>query len=135
VPAGTTLSDTTPIIYFIRNFFLQFFENVCRTPIVGMDRAAKAKAVRVRLRLRKKSPEVAELIRRFEDCCDRWPDILGTRYAASDFDFPEFNVRDVSNLLTAIVSWASTTPNRSLSARAVKAEGVYQKALGALGLL
>jgi hypothetical protein len=124
------LSETSPIIVFCENFFLQFFKNLTGRTVV-LSKSETAKELSVRSRRRRKGGELVHsaTTRRvfvaFEELCDMWDDVHGLSYGLVTREFVDFHESLLPKLLSAIVEWTSELGDEELHAAAVAAEEAF----------
>lgn len=135
VDVDKPLSDTTPIIVFCQNFFLQFFDNVLHAPLVTIDTQAKEEAAKIRASLQEdqSAAPVRRLVAVFEQLCDEWPEVRGLSYVGLlRRALLEFHRGFLPDFFNAITSWANTLKNPALAKLAEDAETAYATGLAAL---
>ncbi len=108
--ASNVISETSPLLTFCDNFFLQFFDGELRTPITGIDEANKRIAVTLRLKQAASlPPETVLLIKWFEHLCDTKDDVLALVYGATPRSaFLQFHREYMTTLLQRAQAWAET---------------------------
>ena len=124
------LKNTTPIVVFCENFFLQFFESYDVT-ITSIDSTSKQAAVGFALELERggDSKETLALITWFEDFCDLYPDVLAMGYGGSRSVFATFHTTNMVRLLDRAEAWARSEKLEDLEQAVQQASGAYKAAL------
>jgi hypothetical protein len=124
------LKNTTPIVVFCENFFLQFFQSF-NVSITSIDSTSKQTAVEFELELKRDggSSETLALITWFEDFCDLYPDVLAMGYGGSRAVFATFHTRNVVRLLDRAEAWARSETLTELEGAVKRAKKAYKAAL------
>jgi hypothetical protein len=127
------LGSGTSIIVFCENFFAQFFRSFLGIRITGMSSRSKMVAARQRRNLSaEKHQATRQLIAQFENLCDLWPDLLGSRYAHSSTLRTEFNISFLPTLFKRIISWAEERGEERIVQRAREAALYYTESIEGL---
>ncbi len=117
------------LLFFARNFFVQFFAEVVKTPIKDFGSRGRRAAVRAKLRLEREgaSPALLAVVAQFEDLCDLYAE-LGGLYGDEEDDDERAVVRYTSRLLQRIVRWARGSEFSSVAVAAAEAADAIQEA-------
>ncbi len=110
------------LLFFARNFFLQFFAEIVKSPIKDFGPKGRKAAVRAKLRLERDgaAPEVLAVVGQFEDLCNLYED-LGGLYGDDEDDDERAAVRYTARLLRRIVRWAQGAELPAVAAAATEA--------------
>lgn len=130
VDASRPLTNTTPIVAFCENFFLQFFEPFGLS-ITSVDTTSKQAAIELAITLEQDgaSKETLSLITWFEDFCDIYPDVLAMGYGGSRSVFATFHTQNVVRLLDRAEAWARSEKLADLEEAVIPARKAYKDAL------
>ncbi len=125
------LANTTPVIVFCENFYLQFFENVLGTEITGINDSSQKLAARLRRKLKRNKDAVHQrrLLALFEALRNLWDEIRGEGYGFREHDFDDFHHEFMPQFLSQIFQWSLTVDDEELVSAVRAAEGAYGEVL------
>lgn len=124
--------QTSPVLSFTENAFVQFFENGVGVELVGFDIRAKRQAARLRRseRERLSKPSLA-LISLFMQFCDIHDDVLGAGYGGQGSVLEKFHTKIVVRLIDRISALAKVDGDEPLCDRASSALRLFSLAVAA----
>lgn len=131
--SSNVVPETSPVISFSENAFLQFFENEIGSEIKGFEFKYKQRAARLRYsRKDGLSKQALALIVLFEQFCDIHLDVLGAGYGGQRSVLEAFHCKYVTRLIERIRALAGVKRDGALRSRADAALTSFTTAIDAI---
>lgn len=123
---STELDAESGLLLFVRDFYVQFFENVLEEPITSIGTRSALKANRLmRAGGKRWDTPVRALVRRFQKLCKLYPELLGEQYESADV-IASFQRDFVIGMLAEIVTWARSVDHAQIAERAAESESLLR---------